>query len=259
MLDDRVIQEIIDYLDGRLDRTQQVKLRKKLDRLGYDLDELSDLQDLYDKLDRLPAVYPSGEMSDFFYNRLDARNHTRLKTWWHNLGIRRRLPQFAFAMLLGISGWVVGYSMSRDKSYSEELSLLTAEVRQMKQMVSLTLIQHPSPVERLKAVSRLTAAPSTGQNEIDALLVTLNTDPNPNVRLAAIDALSSFIEQPRVRQGLVQSILLQKSPVVLLTLAELLVTAREKEARQPIEILLLRNDLNIFLRRGLEINLDKLT
>ena len=258
MLDDKLIQEVVDYLDGQLDEPAQRELRKKLDRLGYDLNELSDLQYLQNKLKRLPVAQLRESMSDSFYKQLDSYNRFNLKIWWHSLEIRRRAPQLAYAALLLICGWIAGYWMSSERSSSDELSLLTAEVRQMKQMVSLTLIQHPSPVERLKAVNKLSMEPQSGPTVVDALLYTLNTDPNNNVRLAAIDALSSFIEQPHVRQGLIQSFSAQKSPIVQLTLADLMAAAGEKAARQPIEMLLLRNDLNIFLRRGLERNLNKL-
>jgi hypothetical protein len=258
MLDEKLIQEIVDFLDGRLDEQAQNQLREKLGRMDYDLAELGELKELQDKITQLPGGLPTDRLNNLFYELLDSNKRLNIRKWWKNLELKSRAPQFAYAALLLVCGWIGGYLMSGNRSSAVELTLLTAEVRQMKQMVSLSLIQNPSPVDRLRAVNKLSAAQSGEREVIDALFKSLNTDQNTNVRLAAIDALSSFIEDPNVRQGLVQSISQQKSPLAQLELADLLVAAGEKAARQPIEMLLLRNDLNIFLRRGLERNLNKL-
>ena len=60
--------------------------------------------------------------------------------------------------------------------------------------------------------------------------MTLNNDPNVNVRLAALEALVPFTGQGAVREGLIRSIANQDSPLVQLNLAELMAAIQEKKS-----------------------------
>jgi HEAT repeat protein len=63
-----------------------------------------------------------------------------------------------------------------------------------------------------------------------ALLDTLMHDPNVNVRLATVDALRQFGNQPVVRRGLVEAMTRQESPMVQIALIDLAVDLHEKES-----------------------------
>jgi HEAT repeat protein len=109
-------------------------------------------------------------------------------------------------------------------------------------MVAISLQKQQSASERLRGVS-LTSQVSRPDPEFLATLIhTLNYDPNVDVRLAAVDALSRFAEEPAVRDGLVRSLPKQDSPMVQISLIDLLVQLHE---RQSIEVLKqLTNDAN---------------
>jgi hypothetical protein len=55
------------------------------------------------------------------------------------------------------------------------------------------------------------------------------------VRMAALDALSKFHEEPNVRKELVHSLSVQKDPVVQIALIQLLVTIKEKSVVRDLE------------------------
>jgi HEAT repeat protein len=57
---------------------------------------------------------------------------------------------------------------------------------------------------------------------IAALLERVAEDPNPSVRLAAIEALRTRLDQPGVRDGLVAALDQQDAPLVQVTLANAL-------------------------------------
>jgi HEAT repeat protein len=63
---------------------------------------------------------------------------------------------------------------------------------------------------------------------VTALVRTMNEDPNTNVRMAALDALSKFYEEPAVRKALIRSLEKQKDPIVQIALIQLLVRMKEK-------------------------------
>jgi hypothetical protein len=80
----------------------------------------------------------------------------------------------------------------------------------------------------------------------------LNTDTNVNVRLAAVTSLSKYVENPKVREGLVMSITKQESPLVQIALADLMVTLKEKKSINSMETLLQQPDINIHVKQKLE-------
>jgi HEAT repeat protein len=97
-------------------------------------------------------------------------------------------------------------------------------------MIALSLMQQQSASERLKGVSWSYQMQKPGGEVLTALLDTLTHDPNVNVRLATVDALRQFGDQPVVRRGLVDAMTRQESPLVQIALIDLAVDLREKES-----------------------------
>jgi HEAT repeat protein len=139
----------------------------------------------------------------------------------------------SFALLvIGVS---IGYGMrSADKNdrkdAASELATLRGEVSGMRQMVALSLMQQQSASERLRGVSFAYRAESSDTEVLAALLRSINTDPNINVRVQAVDALHTFGANPVTRNAVMQSIPRQSSPMVQVALIDLLVDLKEKEA-----------------------------
>jgi len=72
----------------------------------------------------------------------------------------------------------------------------------------------------------------------NALIQTLNNDPNVNVRLSALEALKPYVRNDQVREQLVQSIGRQDSPLVQVALAELMAALQEKSSVKALEQIL---------------------
>ena len=62
------------------------------------------------------------------------------------------------------------------------------------------------------------------------MLETLKQDDNPNVRLAALEALYPYADQAVVREGLIKTISYQESPLVQWAIAEVMVALQEKRS-----------------------------
>ncbi|RZK60276.1 MAG: hypothetical protein EOO59_07030 [Hymenobacter sp.] len=91
--------------------------------------------------------------------------------------------------------------------------------------------QPASASQRLQLVSEAPAlVTETNDPAVLTLIHTLDTDPNPNVRLAACEALVRLRSDPRVGPALVEALPLQTDPNVQITLIEALVTLHEKRA-----------------------------
>jgi hypothetical protein len=113
---------------------------------------------------------------------------------------------------------------------SPELAELRSELSQTRQMVALSLMQQQSATDRLRGVSWSYQLREPGADVLHALLDVLTHDPNINVRLATVDALRQFGNQPVVRRGLIDAMKHDESPMVQIALIDLAVDLHEKES-----------------------------
>jgi hypothetical protein len=138
-------------------------------------------------------------------------------------------PRLAMAAVLILSGFAVGYFLQSPQQKTE-VSELTKEVGDLKEMVMLSLMEKESATQRLKAVSLTSEMDQASDKVTNALFVALNKDENVNVRLAALEALKPYVSKSAVRLKLIESIESQASPLVQVALAELMVTMQEKRS-----------------------------
>jgi len=120
------------------------------------------------------------------------------------------------------------------------------------------MLNQPSSFERLKAVNISSTIDHTNDKVINALLKTLNNDPNVNVRLATIDVLVQHGSDPRVREGLVRSINRQKSPLIQAALADAMVVLQDTSSVKELRKLLQRKDLNQTVKTKIHSSITKL-
>ena len=148
---------------------------------------------------------------------------------------------------------------SKPSTESKQLEALTAQVHEMRELMMLSLLQNPAASERIRAVSYTSEIGHVNPHIAAALLATLNSDPNVNVRLTTLEALTHFARDPVVREGLIQSILQQESPVMQAALADVMLKLQEKRAIQPFKKLLQQKDLNGMVRSKIEQTITQLT
>ncbi len=120
-----------------------------------------------------------------------------------------------------------------------------------RQLIS-TLTTSESASGRLVAIQGIKGINRPKDHVFDALYTTLINDPNVNVRLSAIEAMLHFVESPRARELLVQSLAYQDSPIVQITLAEVIIKLQEEGSVEEIRKLLNSENLDVEVRMHLE-------
>ena len=88
--------------------------------------------------------------------------------------------------------------------------------------------------------------------------MTLNNDENVNVRLMTLDALTKLSHNARVREGLVQSITKQDSPLVQSAIADVMVKLQEKKSIKPLQRLLKQDNLNEMVKDKIKQSINQL-
>ena len=138
--------------------------------------------------------------------------------------------QFAAAAAVLVLGVSIGRQTARPPAADPQLAMLREELRDMRQMVTLSLLQQQSASERLKGVSFTSQIDQPGGEVTLALLDTLMHDPNVNVRLATIDALKRFAGGENVRRGVLEALARQTSPLVQIALIDYVVETNDRGA-----------------------------
>lgn len=225
-----------EYWSGTLDPDQQARVKQHLEACERCRAESARLEVLWRNLSRLPADEPGGALRERFYETLSAYRDgaaTGAKpkaAKWHTAwrGIAAGL-----ALLLAGAG--IGYSLRSNQASANEITQLRGEVNNMRQLVTLSLLQQQSASERLRGVSWAVRAEPSDTEVLDALLSHVNHDPNVNVRLAAVDALRPFASNRVTRDAVMQALAGQTEPIVQVALIDLLVDLKEKDAEQELK------------------------
>jgi hypothetical protein len=130
-----------------------------------------------------------------------------------------------------ITGYFAGFKGNEKKQ-------LQAELNSLKQEVLLAGLRDYSGPQKIAAVYSIKTSGQMDDNLIEALVNTMNSDKNINVRLAAISALSGLVNKnDRVKNELIISLGLQENPLLQISLIQILTESGVKEAKESIESL----------------------
>lgn len=265
MIPDTFAELVTGWIDRTLSVEQEAELRKLIDQGRIDPNELEELSQFYQAMESAKVPEPTSRMSDRFYAMLETyKNMTTeystgsIGQWWRHLLGQIRLPGLAYALVLLMFGFIGGMLLHTYTVQDNDVKQLADQVRSMREMMVVTLLEQPSSFQRLKAVNISSDLSRVDNKVIEALLNTLNNDPNVNVRLEAVDALVRHAGNPLAREGLVRSIDRQNSPLVQVAMADAMVNLREKNAVPDLKKLLAREDLNPLVKERIKSSITKL-
>jgi hypothetical protein len=149
--------------------------------------------------------------------------------------LRRRPLRYAlrlgYAAATLLAGVGIGMLLARPAAPPESMTALQDEMRGLREVLALSLLQQGSASARLEGVSLGAGLAGRDPEVLAALLDTLATDPSPNVRLAAVDALAGRAADPAVQRRLGEVLRREPSPLVQIALADALLAADGRGAR----------------------------
>ncbi len=261
----RVRELFPDRWAGTIDPAEEARVGTHLAGCATCREEWASLGRLWEGLARLPGEEPGARVRPRFYAMLEgyeqglaqARDGGRTGIWaWF---FARPALQFGLASLLLAFAFAGGYAVRGSRNGHEELLVLRDEVHEMRRMVTLSLLKQQSASERLKGVSWSGSVSRPDPEFLATLVHTVDYDPNVDVRLAAVDALSRFAGDSGVREGLIRSLKKQDSPMVQISLIDLLVQLHEREAAGALKQLVDDDHQNQVVRQRAQWGLQKLS
>jgi len=241
---EEVEDAMIDYLDNKLENEARLAIEKHIESCEHCLDELRDSQQLMRQMEKEEMVKPQDSLRINFYHMLhseikknEGKNELNLQTAlqpWYSRSQYRIAAGFAL-LISGIFLGVFLHSGVRSSFEAKELSQLHSEVNALKKTAMFTMLKEESSSDRIKAVNYADELNTPDNNVIDVLIKTLNQDKNVNVRMAAAYALAKFADQRSVSDSMVKSLSNQTDPILQVTLINILVEKKEKNAIKPMQ------------------------
>lgn len=244
---DKEINEILNrYNSGKASAADMQKIEALLEEGLLDISDIASAQSIHDQVMAMPTPVPSEMMTNKFYDALNKEvsksSNFSFTAWLKSSWQVQPGFQWGYTVLILVVGIVGGLTIANNGKGNTEIKELSAEVAQMKEMMMLNLLEKESISDRLKAVNLTSEMPDASGRVTEALLQTLITDENVNVRLATLEALYPYAGDPKVRQGLIKAIAHQQSPLVQVALAELMVALQEKRSVEELEQILNKDE-----------------
>jgi hypothetical protein len=241
---------LIEYLDHKLSPAMRTSIEKHLQTCGSCRQSLEEYKTLFHVMQHHKTEQPGPLLHDKFENMLqseinintteqilqkekekDAVTTKNYTSWW----------RIAASIILIAGGIVVGMKLApqQQTDNAAQIARLNKEVKEIKETLMFNLLNDESASERLKAVNYVEEINNPDKKIVAALINTINTDKNVNVRLAALYAINKFSGSQAVRDSLVASLSKQTEPIMQIVLINILTESKEQKARAPIEKILL--------------------
>jgi hypothetical protein len=261
-----------DFLTGDLDSTTIESIQNHVAVCPSCRQELEDLTTTWTKLGVLPEELPSPNLRKNFYTMLESFQEglSRKKQGHPMFNLIKKffvwpgrpIYQFSLTIIFLVIGFTTGYFLTSSPTpqyqTTNEITQLRNQVQQMRQQLVISLLNQQSPSQRLKGITWSSTVENPDKKTLEALLHTLNYDPNINVRLSAVDALYLFSYHPMIKKGLIESLSRQTSSLVQMALIDLMVEMREKRAVNALKQLIQNNKLNPKVKERAKICIEQL-
>ena len=227
---DEIEAQLIDYIDGTLSQAEAASVAAAIETNPAIKQAYEETLQLLHAMADAPMPQPDGRLREGFMASLAtemARPPRHLQLWgW----------RAAAAACLLLVGTIVGMWLSNSQQ-QQAMATLQQQLENTQQMVLLSLQNGQSPSSRLQGLQVASAIEQPDASIVNALLHTLQHDPNTNVRVATVKALARWASQPEVLNALVAALYTEKEPQVQLALIDVAVATRPANAIEPLQYL----------------------
>ena len=226
-----------DKLGGDISENEEKMLEQFLKANPDVASEFMELQQTWDLFEEIERPEPSPDMDARFEGMLAAYTHKQQEVRPNVLDwiVEQMTKNWQVGLAALVMGLFIGWWMLPSQDQQQDIRRLSDEIQSMKEMMMLTLIEQPKAQERIRAANMAAELPEADEKVVNALITTLNNDENVNVRLASLESLVRYVDQPNVRGALVDALTMQESPLVLIAIADVLVAIQEKSSVETLE------------------------
>ena len=178
-------------------------------------------------------------------------NRESKSNWWSSL------PRVAASIVLLISAFLAGRYIQKNESQVQLVEVQT-EALAYKEAALFSLLENESASQRIRGVELIKEFEKPDEQIVAALGEKMLTDENTNVRLTALEALSSFSYSDQVKDIFIEALKTEQNPSMQVAIIEMLVELQEKKAVEPMKKLLEKEETQPYIKDQINSALPKI-
>lgn len=221
---------LIDYIDGKLNDAEKLKVERELAGNPEVAKLHAQLSEVIRTMEQSGEWEPGKRLKQNFEQALKEEILSSGRVSGRQVFFSPLILRVAAGIALVLSGIAIGHWINKNQQREAELVALKEEVEATKRMMISMLDNQQSASQRMQGATVAFTMDKPDDQIVAALAKAMNEDPNTNVRLAALEALGKFHQQAPVRKALILSLATQKDPIVQIALIRLVVEMKEKDA-----------------------------
>ena len=228
MEDERLVQMLTDYLDGNLSDEENQRVEEELAGNSDARKILTQLKEVFSAIEESPELEPGAALRDKFETLLatEIQKKSETKIIFFQSVYFKVAAAVVMLIVAGGVGFYLGGQQNSSSLATQEKTTHTVLLAKLENQYSVS--------ERLIGINEVNQS-SPDDKLVRVLIKIMNEDTNTNVRLAAVNALVRFYDEPLVREALINALSTQTDPLVQLELIQILVYKKEQEAITPLE------------------------
>jgi len=235
---------IIDYLNEELsssDRTNFEEILKSDLNLQIKLKEFKSLYNAFSSnVESTPPLELKNEFNNFLESELKSLSDNQSPPSKSKNNFKQG---FIFLLLLGV-GLLIGTYLKPNRNSKDAIEL-TQFADNGKRENLLNLLEQKSTSKRIQAVNMSNYIEGDDNDGIlDALIRTFLNDKSDHVRLACIESLSKYSDQPKVRDAFIMALDKEVDPTLQIALINVLSEIKEQKAVQSFDKII-QNDQSV--------------
>ncbi len=258
MKEEHVQELLIEYLDSTLTEAQRKMVTAHVKDCSRCSEELAQLQTMFKAFDKeVPAIPPSSIKTNFLKQLANEEHRVSKEASpiaMRSIPSTNWVPnslKLAASVALLIGAFLTGKYQASQKS-NVMVTTLKTEGNEIRETAMLALMENKSASRRIQGVNFVVQFENPDEEIVSALTDRMLHDENVNVRSAAVDALSRFLESEAVKTAFIRALGTEKDPSIQIAVLQNLVHIQEKKAVGPMKKLLEQEDTQPFVKK--EIN-----
>lgn len=244
MKESNLENKIIDYLNNELSSKERSDFEQLLNTDNQLKNKYEEFNAIYNTLEKDTIGIPPSEIKSTFESFLAAEIEISSNgNSMSQSNYKKYFGQgFLFLMLLGVGLFLGVYSQSKQ---NETEVIHFAEYENYNDKANLlSLLEQKSTSKRIQAVNMSNFLKKEDDGILDALIRTFHNDKSDHVRLACIESLSKYTDQPKVRDAFIKALDEEEDPTLQIALINVLSEIKEQKAVQSFDKII-QNDQSV--------------
>ena len=252
--------QILDYLDGRLSAEEMASFETILEKDSTLRQEVEGLTKLLNAFETEERVRPPQRLASTFEKMLDEERKNLVKVV--PLDQRKNTAGFSFLKIAASIALLIGTFLTGRFAGQNEANVSLVEARQealeYKEATLISLLGNESASKRIQGVQLVKEFERPDPEIVTALGEKMLGDENTNVRLSAMEALSTFSYSEQVKSIFIKALETEENPSIQVALIEILGQLQVKKAIGPLKKLLDKEETQPFIKAEINNALPKI-